>query len=217
MPNKPAKHHVGEECPSCGFVHMTTASSRNPSVPACVGHNRSAPHGPCKQPPKRGQNVCGSHGGRTPAALAAGARRENEAKLADVARRLIPNVDERTPIRNPLERLLELAAEADAFRESLRILANTLDDDIAAGNHGEQLRAEVATYRAALRDVTDMLVAIAKLDIESLLARIESRKVDLVMTALTAGLDDAKLSADQKRTVVAGVGRHLRLVRDAAS
>lgn len=212
MPDRDARHKLGETCPECGVMH----AQRN-GKPACVGHGRKAPHKACSHAPMHGLSVCNIHGGGTSAARAAGQRRVAEQQIAAAARKLIPDLDDRTPIRNPLERLLELASEADAFRESLRRLANDVDDGIAAGNHGEQLRAEVATYRAALRDVTDMLVAIAKLDIETLLARIESRKVDLVMTALTAGLDDAKLTADQKRMVVTGVGRHLRSVRREAS
>jgi hypothetical protein len=159
--------------------------------------------------------------GASPKARAVGRRRVAEAKVETMARKLIPDPEDRTPIRNPLERLLELASEADAFRESLRRLANDLDGQIRyqgqGGAAGEQLRAEVATYRAALRDVTDMLVAIAKLDIESMLARIEARKVDLVFAALTQGLDEARLDDEQKRAVMNGVGRHLRAVRGPAA
>lgn len=167
-----------------------------------------------------GQTKCQHHGGGSPQGKRKGAERVAEAKALAAARKLIPDLDDREPIRNPLERLLELASEADAFRESLRLLANKVDDiryqgSGAAGS--EQLRAEVATYRVALRDVTDMLVAIAKLDIESMLARIEARKVDLVFAALTQGLDDARLNDEQKRAVMTGVGRHLRAVRGPAA
>jgi hypothetical protein len=58
-----------------------------------------------------------------------------EQKAAATARKLIPDVADRTAITNPLETLLELASEANAFRESLRIMANELDGKIryAAG------------------------------------------------------------------------------------
>jgi hypothetical protein len=40
------------------------------------------------------------------------------------ARKLIPEVADRTVIDNPLKELLALASEANAFRESLRIISN---------------------------------------------------------------------------------------------
>jgi hypothetical protein len=69
-------------------------------------------------------------------------------------------------------------------------MANELDGKIRyapAAASGEQLRAEVATYRQALKDTTDLLVAIARLDIEKMLARIESRKVELTLEAMNQG------------------------------
>jgi len=209
------------DCAQCGKRHVPTTGG-NP----CAGHISTGPKdgplkqragGPCTNPAMTGQAVCHAHGGRNPKAKAAAAKREAEAKIVATARKLIPDVADREPIRNPLERLLELASEADAFRESLRRLANDVDEHIASGGNDAQLRAEVATYRQALKDTTDLLVAIAKLDIETVLARIESRKIDLVITALTVGLDEANLSNEQKRAVMTGVGRHLRSVRGSAA
>lgn len=220
-------------CPRCdaGLPHV---QSRN-GKPACTGHvmfeHRNTPSdepkvrlahpAPCNKGPMRGQTICDKHGGTAKQNKAAGGQRTAEAEVTATARKLIPDADERTPIANPLERLLELASEADAFRESLRHMANKLDaGDIryrGTGAGAEQLRAEVTTYRQALKDTTDMLVAIAKLDIEKMLARIESRKVDLVLDAMNAGVNEAGLDDDQKRAVMAGVARHLRSVRRPAA
>lgn len=183
--------------------------------PACKAHKSEQRGGACcKHDPMRGQTTCTHHGGKAGYRRRVGATVVAEAKVVAAARKLIPDVADREAIANPLEKLLELASEADAFRESLRILSNKLDNKIryfgAAG--GEQLRAEVATYRVAMRDTADLLVAIAKLDIEERLARISERRLDLVMKALTSGLADAELPDEMQRTVIANVGRHLRLV-----
>lgn len=212
----------------CGQPHVTRHGGQ-----ACGGHvtadrntyDPTKPRGkrrklldeprPCTQAPMTGMTRCRIHGAGTATAIAAGQRREAERKMTELARQLIPDADSRTPITNPLERLLELASEADGFRESLRMLANKLGDDIryrGTGAGAEQLRAEVATYRQALKDTTDLLVSIARLDIEKMLARIESRKVQLTLDAMNHGCDDAGLDDQQKRAVMAGVARHLRSV-----
>jgi hypothetical protein len=222
MPKSPSTAVIGPDglCSYCGQAHLTQHGR-----PSCMGHVRfdrdtyvpgqdrvrlDQPR-PCRRPANRGVDVCHMHGGAAAQVAAAGQQRDAEEKTIRAARKLIPDLDDRAPIRNPLERLLELAAEADAFRESLRQLANDVETGISAGS-GEQLRAEVATYRSALKDVTDLLVAIARLDVETVLARVEARKVDFLITALTSGLTDAGLDDTQKRAVMTSVTRHLRSV-----
>lgn len=163
----------------------------------------------------QGQHVCGSHGGRAPQVKNAAAARVAEQQITNAARKLIPDVADRTVITNPLETLLELASEANAFRESLRVMANELDGRIrysASSGTGEQLRAEVSTYRQALKDTTDLLVQIARLDIEKMLARVTLAQAEQALASLRAGMEEARLTDEQKRTVMASAGRHLRAV-----
>lgn len=193
-------------CDKCATQHVTKDGHQ-----ACIRHKLPSRGGAaCKNAPMPGRTLCRSHGGNAPHNKRGAAKRQLEA----VARKLIPDLDDRTPITNPLERLLELAGEADAFRESLRLLANKLDNQIryfgSAG--GEQLRGEVAMYRVAIKDVTDLLIAIAKLDIDNQLVRLETRRVEMTVTALKAGAVDAGLTEEQQRSVMAHVGRHLRLI-----
>lgn len=210
-------------CSSCGQRHLTRYGTQ-----ACSGHvthdrasyipgqdrKKLDQPRPCAAAPISGGNVCRNHGASSKV-KAAGQRRETERAMTEAARKLIPDLADRTAITNPLETLLELASEANAFRESLRIKANELDGQIryaASGAAGEQIRAEVTLYRQAIKDVTDLLVAIARLDIEKMLARIESRKVEMTIEAMNRGCDDAGLNEEQKRAVMAGVARHLRSV-----
>lgn len=219
---------TGAWCDRCQADHV----GQNPGGHPCMGHAAvkndqgeklrdaagQVQFRPCRHNAMRGQTKCHMHGGRAPQAKTAGQQRAAEAEVTALARKLIPDADQLTPIVNPLQRLLELAAEADAFRESLRRLANDLDGRIryagvgtgAAG--GEQLRAEVATYRAAMRDVTDLLVQIARLDIETMLAKVTVAQAEQSMAAMQAGCDAAGLDDEQKARVMAGVGRHLRVV-----
>jgi hypothetical protein len=205
-----------EPCPTCGEPHLTAQHG----VQACTGHISTGERAgqPCRRSPIRGARVCQYHGGAAKQVREAGQRNVAEQKAAATARKLIPDVAERVAITNPLETLLELAGEVNAFRESLRIKANELDGiRYAAGSGaGEQTRAEVTLYRQAIKDTTDLLVAIARLDIEKMLARIESRKVEMTLDAMNQGCTDAGLNEDQKRAVMVGVARHLRVVRRSA-
>lgn len=204
-------------CGKCGEEHVATRGGR-----PCMGHanvkdddGRIIGTRPCRKNANRGSDKCGTHGASARQVKQAAAKREAEAKVIETARKLIPDADQLAPISNPLQRLLELAAEADGFRESLRRMANDLDGQIryrGGGPGAEQLRAEVATYRAAMRDLTDMLVAIARLDIEKMLARVTVAQAEQSMTAMRAGMTEAGLDDDVKRQVIAGVGRHLRAV-----
>jgi hypothetical protein len=208
-----------EVCTACGERHLTRYGH-----PACTGH-RSAElvdgvrvlfepgdQPPCKRSPGAGLTVCPSHGGGTANAKAKGEQRVAEQQIIDKARKLIPDVADRVQITNPLEKLLELASEADAFRESLRLMANELDRIRYTGlAGGEQLRAEVATYRAALRDTTDLLVAIARLDIDTRLAQHAVARDELYLKVLTAILRDLGHDVTEP-AVAAKVERHLRAV-----
>lgn len=225
MPGKRATHKLGPDglCPECEQRHVTKHGHLS-----CAGHVRfnndpTSPDyrkrlpqpRPCQNDPAHGLTRCVHHGAGSKRVQAAGKQRAAEAEVAQVARKLIPDLADRAAITNPLETLLELASEANAFRESLRVMANQLDGKIryaAGAGSGEQLRAEVATYRQAFKDTTDVLVAIARLDIEKMLARITVAQAEQSMAAMRAGMDDANLDEDQKRKVMGGVARHLRIV-----
>lgn len=210
-------------CQRCQKPHVTAQGRQ-----ACTGHVKTDRDSyvpgqnrvplpeprPCRKPPINGQSVCGAHGGMAPQNQQAGARRLHEAKLIDGVRQLIPEVEDRTQITDPLETLLGLASEANAFRESLRILANRLGDELrygGTGAAGEQLRAEVAVYRAALKDTADLLVAIAKLDIENKLAASAVARDQLYHHVLRSILSEFGIELSDPE-VAGKVARHLRAV-----
>lgn len=57
----------------------------------CTGHNRAG--GPCGKHPKKGQRVCGNHGGDSPQALAAAERRIAEAEAVEVVNSMSLRID----------------------------------------------------------------------------------------------------------------------------
>lgn len=197
-------------CVTCGEAHVAALVGGR----ACKGHSTRTGK-PCRKNAMDGQDVCRTHGGGAPQAKAAAERQIAEQQTIAAARKLIPDLADRAPIVNPLERLLEIASELDAFRESLRVLSNNLEDKIrykASGAGTEQLRAEIGTYRVAARDVTDLLIAIARLNIDERLSRITEQQASRTLAALDAGMSEAGLDETVKRGVMAGVGRHLRVV-----
>lgn len=156
----------------------------------------------CHQMAKAGTvpPMCKNHGanaGSYHAGLAA--ERVVEGKYADRLVLILAEHGERflhpDPIGNPLEELLELAAEVKAFKEALRHVASYLySKDRMRSAHdkvGEQLRAEIILYERAQERLGHLLVQIAKLGIESKLAQIEVRQRELIERALTIAIQRA--------------------------
>jgi hypothetical protein len=205
----------------CGKRHLT-----HDGTEACAGHvvfdrasyvkgqhrQRLPEPRPCRRFATPGTPVCKNHGGRAAQVRDAGARRIAEARVEAAARKLIPEVADRTVIDNPLKELLALASEANAFRESLRIISNGLEGRIRGHGTTETVRAEVTMYRQALKDTTDILGLIARLDIEKILARVTLVQAEQALAAFRAGCDAAGLTEEQRRSVMTNAGRHLRAV-----
>ena len=99
------------------------------------------------------------------------------------------------PIGNPLEELLDLAAEVKAFKEALRhVAAYLFSKDRMRSAHdkvGEQLRAEIILYERAQERLGHLLINIAKLGIETKLAQIEIRQREVIERALTIAIQRA--------------------------
>lgn len=82
------------------------------------------------------------------------------------------------PVVNPLERLLALAGETDAWLTAARVrVGGLLDADTLTtwGESGEDVKALVKVYERALDRTASQLAAIAKLDIEKRLTAIAER------------------------------------------
>jgi hypothetical protein len=163
---------------------------------------------PCKRPAPEVPHRCSAHGGKSKGVAAKQAR----ARLEEAARRLLVPSDVLTNV-DPISRLLELAAEADAFRGAVAALVNDLNERIRyRTDGGEQLRAEVVVYERALDRAARLYLDLCKLNLDERLMRIREREAAAMLTALEGGLADAGLTDEQQKAVKGATARHLRAV-----
>lgn len=86
----------------------------HPSPRRCKGHKRNGD--PCKLPPIKGADVCGSHGGRAPQVRKAAARRVAEEKVQKAA---APWLRDAPPVNDAAQALRELAGEVIGWKSWL--------------------------------------------------------------------------------------------------
>lgn len=161
----------------------------------------------CGQVPPPGWDVCKWHGGGAPQVAHAAAVRQVE----DEGKRLLRVIGVE-PVDDVLGALSQLAGEVVAWKNQIGRQVELLEElrYQADGPGGEQLRAEVAAFQAAMRECRMTLVDIAKLNIESRLARISEQQAEVVIKVVTAALTSAGITgqaADEARSVAS---RHLR-------
>lgn len=172
----------------------------------CRGHK---PDGsPCGQWARRGGLVCNSHGGRAKQVVAKAAERVATEQARAAIRKLTIE-----PVDNPLVALGVLAGEIVAVKDHLRGEFQRLERlrfEDAKG--GEQIRGELQAYQAALRDTVNVLGVIARLDIDSRLARISERQAEAVIAAIDAALDAADVPRDRRADAKRAAAGHLRLI-----
>lgn len=104
-----------------------------------------------------------------------------------------------TPIGNPFEELLLVAAEMKAFKDRVgaRVAEMKIEEFRYGGDRiGEQLRAEVLVYERALDRLAVTLVKITRLNIEERLVRITERQAAVIEAAITGALADLNLSVE---------------------
>ncbi len=120
-------------------------------------------------------------------------------------------------VDEPLTELSRLAGQVLAWRDQIAELVNGLDDIryTAAGAGTEQLRAEVALFERAMDRCAMVLGVIAKLDIDTRLARIDERRADAVVRAVEAGLVAAGVYGEPAQLARKAVARELRIAATA--
>jgi hypothetical protein len=103
-----------------------------------------------------------------------------------------------TPIGNPFEALLEVAAEMKAFKERIGARVATLHVEewrYSGTRIGEQLRSEIVVYERSMERLATTLVRIARLNIEERMMRITERQAEIIETAMMEALADLNLPA----------------------
>ena len=191
----PVKTHP---CPKCQAVH-------DPS--RCAAHSKLRAGGQCHRRPMAGQEVCASHGGRSPQAKASAAERVTEEKIRKVLGALTI-----VPVDNPLAELQILAGEAKAWKQVCHDHMAALTAMRYGTEGGEAIRGEIVLFERALDRCGKILVDIAKLNIDERLARVSEAQLDLTTRALAAWMAEAGMDVEQQQEARRGVARHLRLI-----
>lgn len=116
-------------------------------VAICGAKTRSG--SPCAKPPMKNGRRCEIHGGKSPRALDAAARRGLQAKLQAGVRAMGWE-----PVTDPAEVLADALGEMVAFKNLAREQMNELERWETQNSLGtEDVKARVAIYTQALRDV----------------------------------------------------------------
>lgn len=201
-----------DPCKKCGQPHT-----------GCTAHTSAGR--PCKRYPTRGMNVCTSHGGKAPQAIAGRDRRKRETQArADAAR-----FAARTDI-HPADALIELvhyqAGIVDYWRSRVE---QVTDEDLEWGvtQHREgsgpegpiDVTTNEATAHIAYKLLTEAQDKLAAYAAAALKAGIEERRVKIaesqgaaVAGAIRAILDALHLTPEQAELVPRVVPEQLRLL-----
>lgn len=119
-----------------------------------------------------------------------------------------------TRVANPLQSLLELAAEEMALKDELkrRVVALKEDEWRYEGQAGEQIHGIIQLYERALDRTGRRLTALVRLGIEERLARVTERQARLVEAAVAGALADTGLPQDVQDRAREAAARRLRAV-----
>ena len=140
----------------------------------CGATNRQGAR--CGNMALRGQRVCRFHGGKSPQAKQAAARREAERRAFAALSR-----HKADPVDNPLEAFRQLAGEVIFVKDWARKRVEELDELRYRGASGEQLRGEFQAFERLLDLCRRVLADYGRLNVDERLAAIDER----VMAAYT--------------------------------
>lgn len=188
----------------------------------CQGHSKMQAGKQCKGWPRPGLKVCKRHGGHSRES-----RAKSEAFVADrlatttaqheVTRRVRMVMGSFTSVRieNPLSELQLLAGEMRQWKEAMaERVADLLEaEKLRYGTDGgEAVRGEILLYERAMDRLAQTLAAIAKLNIDERLVKIQEGQRDMILAALEAGLSRAGVTGPLAVEARVEAARHLRLV-----
>lgn len=224
IPLRPDKTPKPMDATSSNTTH------EQPSKPKCGAKNRTG--GTCGKPSGWGTNhvgigKCRFHGGNTPNGKKSAERQRAEAdiKAAEAkARRAVAELSEVNTapalIENPLTALAELAGDAVRWKNvvaayvadlrKFRYQAQGMDAEGNETSGGEQIRGEVVVFERALARCESILVAMARLNLDERMVRIDEKIAERMFGAFEAGLDVLKLDPVDRQRAERVMGSEVR-------
>ena len=170
-------------CPDCG----------RPISRQCAAHVKSGHR--CHRSADHGTAVCGSHGAAARQVKAAALRRlAEENGRRELARLGVAAA----PVINPLELLATLAGEAREWQQLLRARVSELQSLTGPDHLGdERARVVVQLLVQAVHELGDLLVAMARLNVDDRLAQINETIAEQVSSVFERSLARMNLREDQ--------------------
>lgn len=161
----------------------------------------------CGNYPLPGQEVCGMHGGRAPAALAKAQQRLATAKITKDAEAVLAH-EGILSVEDPLDELGKLASASTAMMKALGARVNDLKGDLEhyGSEYSPVLKAEVALYERAMdrtHRLLDSLVKHGYAERQITIAESEALLVAGVIRRVVAGLGLTPAQQDQAQSLLA--------------
>ncbi|UUW88450.1 hypothetical protein [Pimelobacter simplex] len=164
-------------CDRCGQVHTK-----------CTAHSKRH-KGPCGAQPVKGQEVCAAHGGKSPQAVAAAARRETERRADEEIRKLWPGLAGHDPIKDPVDLLARTAGALEHMADVVGGRVNDLNGKVGGGKDLTQLRAEVTLLDRLLDKLLKAGDTMARLGIAERHVELEQARAQMVTAAFLGALE----------------------------
>lgn len=157
-----------------------------------------------------GFGKCKFHGGNSPPHLKAAAKWQ----VTTEATRQLVKLGTPVPVDDPLSELARVTGEVVAWKDVMgsRVEAIAEEDWRYEHKNGEMLRAELILWERALDRCERFLTAMARLNIDERLAKIEEKQADAIINAIETTLRDMGMTLEQQEEARKGVARRLRAV-----
>lgn len=115
------------------------------------------------------------------------------------------------PVVNPYEELYRLAGQTVRWKDILAEQVGMLNELGYEAKTGEQIKAEVQLFTAALTEARNILTSISKLDVEERMVRVAEAQALMIAEALGRVLDSLGLDDNTVIRARTGVAERLRL------
>ncbi len=191
---------MADPCEVCGAIHV---QPHHPNHASCSRHK--ADGSPCGAAPLKGIKVCKVHGGMSPSA-----QKRHHATVAAEAMGLDPAVVAVNPLKALSAYAEETARQYRSIKDTLGPMLLTLEGAVYADKHDvERVRGKVQIFERVSDRLEKSLEALARLNIDERLTRIEAAKVQFIITALEAALEDAGFDVTQRERARIAIVRQL--------